>query len=195
MLISGFQVGDGAVSIEYPACFVEGTHIATPDGYAAVETLQVGDLVLSARRQRAVAVRWLGSRRVTRTCVPEPAWACPVRIAAGAFGPGQPARDLFLSPDHAVFAEGVLIPIRALVNDGSVARHPIETVTYYHVQVDEHDMLLAEGLPVESYLEIGQLSAPGAASSIWEAQGCAPLHVTGPEVDAVRARLAGVMAG
>jgi len=94
----------------YPACFVEGTRITTPEGYAAVETLQVGDLVLSARRQRAVPVQWVGSRHVICARGPDAGWTCPVRIGAGAFGPGQPARDLFLSPDHAVFAEGVLIP-------------------------------------------------------------------------------------
>ncbi len=120
---------------------------------------------------------------------------CPARVRVAAFGPGQPVRDLFQSPDHAVYAEGVLIPVRMLVNGDSVVRHPVGVVKYWHLQVDEHDVLLAEGLPVESFRDTGKISAHGVASRIWEVAGCAPLHVTGPKVDAVRARLARALAG
>jgi len=165
VLITGFQLGNGAASLAYLACFVASTLIAIPDGYGAVETLEGGDLVLSARRQRAVAVRWIGSRHVMCARLTDAARVFPVRIAAGAFGPGQPVRDLFLSPDHAVYAVGVLIPVRMLVNGDSV-RHPVGAVTYWQVQVDEHDVPLAEALPVESFLDTGHMSAPGAASRV-----------------------------
>jgi len=34
----------------------------------------------------------------------------------------------------------------------------MDEVTYYHVELDDHDLLLAEGLPVESYLDTGDRS-------------------------------------
>ncbi len=199
VLISGVDVINGEVQIIYPACFVAGTRISIPGGYAVVETLKVGDMVLSERRGLPVEVRWVGSSRIDCTGHPAPSKVLPVRISADAFGRCLPARDLFLSPDHAVFAEGVLIPVRALVNGCSIAQQGVARVTYWHVEVDQHDVLLAEELPVESYLDTGQRAAfigglvtarmPDFTIRVWEAQGCAPLRVTGPEVDAVRARL------
>jgi hypothetical protein len=80
----------------------------------------------------------------------------PVRIAAAAFPDNTPRRDLVISPDHALFIQGLLIPAKLLVNGGSIT---VDTecrrVTYYHVELDHHDILLAEGLPAESYLDTG----------------------------------------
>ena len=120
---------------------------------------------------------------------------------AGAFGPGVPSRDVRLSPDHAVFFDDVLIPVRLLVNGTSVVREIVDSVTYYHVELKQHELLLAEGLPVESYLETGGRSAfangggatqlhPDFAPLIWDGQGCAPLVVTGAPLRAARAHLA-----
>jgi len=200
VVVAGVETGNGAVTIDYPACFAEGTRITTPSGPLNVETLRPGDMVLSARRGLPVEVRWVGHRHIDCARHPDPAKVLPVRIRAHAFGLGLPVRDLFLSPDHAVFAEGALIPVRVLVNGHSVAHHLIAKVTYWHIEVDEHDVLLAEGMPVESYLDTGGRAgfvggpvaplAPDVATRVWEAEGCAPLRVMGTEVDAVRARLA-----
>jgi hypothetical protein len=123
----------------------------------------------------------------------------PVRIARGAFGPGVPARALLLSPDHAVFADGVLIPVKGLINGVSVAQVARDEVVYWHVELDRHDVLFAEGLSCESYLDTGDRPSfenGGAAalhadhaSRVREAEGCAPLHVVGPTVAAVRRRV------
>ena len=59
-------------------------------------------------------------------------------MRAGTFGPGQPVVDLYLSPDHAVFVEGVLIPIRYLVNGRSIAPVRTDKITYYHVELPRH---------------------------------------------------------
>jgi len=95
-------------------------------------------------------VRWIGFRHVK--CLShlyrEQIW--PVRISAGAFSPGQPCRDLFLSPDHAVYLIDVLIPVKLLSNGRSVVQGPMDEVTYYHIDMPAHDVLLAEGLSVES---------------------------------------------
>jgi len=93
-------------------------------------------------------------------------WVCPVRVRAGALGPGQIARDLFLSLAHAVYTAGVLTPVRVLVNGDRITRHHVGSLNYWHVEVDEHHILLANGLPVESFLDTGKMSAPGAASRV-----------------------------
>jgi hypothetical protein len=119
-------------------------------------------------------------------------------VAAGAFGPGRPHADLFLSPDHAVYVEEVLIPVRHLINGSTIVQVPMERVTYYHVELPEHDVLLAEGMPAESYLDMrdgsNYANAPGPirldsdyAARMWEAFGCARLIVTGPELASARA--------
>jgi hypothetical protein len=132
------------VTADVMPCFHAGTRIATPDGAVAVETLRVGDLVSTASGG-ARPIVWVGSRRVDCTRHPRPELVHPVRITAGAFGPRLPKRDLILSPDHAVFAEGVLIPIKRLVNGGSVSVDPRASVEYFHIELDRHDMVLAEG--------------------------------------------------
>jgi hypothetical protein len=68
---------------------------------------------------------------------------------------GRPRRDLLLPPDHAVFSSGVLIPIRYLINGASVGQEQIDTVTYWHVELDRHDVLLAEGLAAERSVSSG----------------------------------------
>jgi hypothetical protein len=86
---------------------------------------------------------------------PKPETVWPVRIARGSFGENVPARDLYLSPDHAVFINGVLVPVKLLDNDTSVTQMPRDRVTYFHVELPRHAVILAEGLPVESYLDVG----------------------------------------
>jgi hypothetical protein len=186
------------------ACFAEGTRIRTPSGEAEVETLRVGDLV-SVARGGAEAIRWLGRRRVDcrRHVSPRAVW--PVRIGAEAFGEGAPLRDLFLSPDHAVHAEGVLIPIKHLTNGGSVRQAGRDEIHYFHIELPRHEVILAEGLPVESYLDAGDRQAfdEGVTdaqplfgglrqdlSLLWDGVAAAALCVTGSPVERVRASLA-----
>jgi hypothetical protein len=77
-------------------------------------------------------------------------------IRADAVSDGAPRRDLWISPDHAVLLDGALIPARLLINGASIQRDDrCETVTYYHVELETHDILLAEALPAESYLDTG----------------------------------------
>jgi hypothetical protein len=149
-----------------------------------------------------VPVTWLGHRRVDCRRHPKPQEVWPVRVAAGAFGTNQPLRDLWLSPDHAVYVEGVLMPIRYLVNDATITQEPTDEVTYWHVELPAHDVLFAEGLPAESYLDTGNRAAfangggatmlhPDFALSVWEAEACARLVVDGPELVTVRKVLLG----
>jgi len=196
---SGFDViGDGGSgSLVEIACFAGGTHIATPSGAVAVEDLAVGDAVWT-QTGRAAPVRWVGRRVVDAHRHPTPEKIWPVLVAAGAFGAGLPARDLWLSPDHAVFCDGVLIPVRCLIDGASIAQVPMNRIEYFHVELDRHDILAAEGLPVESFLDTGQRAAfaggvtalfPDFACRQWDGAACAELVVAGPLVAAVRRRL------
>jgi hypothetical protein len=202
---SVYSDGVGGTDILSLACFVQGTTIATPRGDRAVETLAVGDIV-AARFAGEAAIVWTGHRRIDCRAYRDPRQVWPVRVRAGAFADGAPARDLFLSPDHAVFVDDVLIPIRLLIEGTLIVQEPRDEVTYHHVELARHDVLLAEGLEAESYLDAGDkwtFSAAGAvirlrpdmashsvaAAVRWEAEGCARLVFAGPELQGVRRRL------
>jgi hypothetical protein len=124
----------------------------------------------------------------------------PVRIRAEAFGPGLPRRDLVLSPDHAVFVEGVLIPVRYLLNGATVIQEAWDRVTWHHIELASHDVILAEGLPAETYLDTGNRAAlernlatvhlrPDFAREAWARGGFAPLLTAGDRVVSVRRML------
>jgi hypothetical protein len=196
---AGSTAATVTVSGAQAACFAAGTRIKTWAGEVLVEDLAVGDIV-NARFAGTAKVVWIGHRHVDCRHHTKPLEVWPVRISAHAFGPRMPHRDLVLSPDHSVFVDDVLIPIKHLINGETIVQEPADTITYYHVELGEHDVLLAEGMPVESYLEDGARNAfenaegatalqPEFARRRWEAFGCAPLVVTGPKLAVVAARL------
>jgi autotransporter passenger strand-loop-strand repeat protein len=190
-----------AAEVSAAPCYRAGTRILTARGEVVVEALRVGDLVPTVLGEALVPIVWVGRREVDCARHPHPAKVWPVRVAAGAFGPGRPHSALFLSPDHAVYVEDVLIPIRCLINGSTIAQVRVERVTYCHLELAEHDVVLAEGLPAESFLDMRDGSAyanrpgpvrlyPDFSARMWEAFGCARLVVTGPEVLAARALVA-----
>ena len=154
-LADGTQLSLAATSsgTQVLMCFCTGTRIATPNGEVAVETLQQGGLVRLADG-RALPVRWLGRQTVSRRFA-GPARTLPVRIHAGALGSNLPQRDLLLSPGHAVLLGGLLVQAGALVNGDTITRETAapEVFQYWHIELDEHAILLAEGLPAESLLD------------------------------------------
>ncbi len=187
-------------------CYAAGTRILTPRGEKPIERLHRDELVmtLSGRPQ---PIRWIGRRRVDFRRHPNRQRVLPVRIAAHAFGPEQPKRNLVLSPDHAVYVEGVLIPIRHLINGTTITQIERRAITYYHIELQQHDVLLADGMPAESYLEAGARSAFSNGDAViqlhpeftpaqdhyamlWEQHGYAPLVVAGETLERVRASLA-----
>ena len=135
-------------------CFAAGTRIERIDGLVRVEDLRVGDQVMTAAGSREPIV-WIGQRTVNCARHPKPEKVWPVRVQAGAFGDNVPMRDLYLSPDHAVFVNDVLVPVKLLINGTSIARVRRPSITYFHVELSRHEVILAEGLTVESYLDVG----------------------------------------
>jgi len=135
-------------------CFLTGTGIATPDGAVAVETLQPGMRILTADGGETT-VKWLGEQPVATRFL-HPAKINPICIRAGAIAPGVPSRDLFVSQDHAIAIDGLLINAGALVNGTSiyqVAKMPLDGFSYYHVETEAHELLLAEGCAAESFID------------------------------------------
>jgi hypothetical protein len=135
------------------ACFMAGTIIRTPDGEVAVETLKRGDLVLTSDGQ-AKPVSWLG-RQTISTVFADPIRVWPIRIKAGALADNVPSRDFLLLPDHAVLVDGALIQAGALVNGTSIIRETnVQPIfTYYHVEVDDHSLILAENTLAETFVD------------------------------------------
>ena len=148
------------------ACFAGGTRILTARGEVTVERLREGDLAVAARTGRLAPVRWVGHRHVDLRRLVRPCDVNPVRVRAHAFGPGRPNRDLLLSPDHALFVDGDLIPVRYLINGATIVQEHADEITYWHVELDCHDVLLADGLPAESYLDTGNRDAFAAAQTL-----------------------------
>jgi hypothetical protein len=196
-----FAVGEEwySISSSVPVtCFVSGTLIRTKHGNVAVDALKVGELAVTSSGE-ARPIVWIGHGRVERPTRDE----CPIRIRAGAFGGDRPGRDLLLSPGHAVCVahgtEEVFVPAWALVNGATIVREEVPTVTYWHVELESHDVILAEGLPCESYLDMGNRAFFGRAygrlatvdpERATTAVYARPFIDQGPIVEAVRRTLA-----
>ena len=186
-------------AIQEAACFAAGSRILTTQGEIAVEDIVPGMPVIRADG-RIAPVIWTGRRRLDLHRHPRPHDVWPVRIRKDAFGPGMPLRDLRLSPDHAVLADGVLVPVRYLLNGRSIVQEPAESIIYHHIELASHAAVLAEGLPCETYLDTGNRAAfenqgaattlhPDFARGIWAAKACAELVTAGPRLVGIRRRL------
>ncbi len=136
-------------------CFGAGTMIATPDGERAVEDLKTGDMVRTADG-RDVAVKWVGHTTIHKTFAPAERLT-PVRFRAGSLGENVPARDLTVTADHAMLLDGALCNASTLVNGADIDFVPVaemeERTTFYHVELERQEILLAEGAEAESYVD------------------------------------------
>ena len=141
-------------------CYARGTLISTTRGEVAVEKLRVGDMLHTANGGSS-AVVWLGHRHVDCNRQLNKEEAYPIRVSKDAFGPGLPKRDLWLSPKHAVFVNEALVPIQCLINGTTITQDIKPRVSYYHIELTEHNVIFAEGMPAESFLD----TAPNTGES------------------------------
>src|SRR5690606_6894131 len=184
------------------ACYLKGTHIATPDGEVKVEDLKAGDKVVTASGGVAT-VKWLGYRTLRKARIPakDAIRAFPITFKKDSIANNVPHRDLTLSPGHHLYFDGKLIPAMMLVNGKTVTQDFSRPVfEYFHVELDRFDILLAEGVPAESYVDTGNrhmfqnadtvsLSVDfGPAEGRPDIEGIRVLR-SGPEVEVIRKRL------
>jgi Hint domain len=136
-------------------CLLKGTRVSTPSGERMVEDLQIGAEVLTLSGPKAI--KWIGYNKYTKDADrPWQARVMPIRVARAAIADQAPHRDLYLSPEHRAYINGVLIAVKHLVNGISIAPAApagMAAIEYYHVEFDTHEVMLAEGAPVESFLE------------------------------------------
>ncbi len=137
----------------YPACYCSGTMIRTRDADAPIQDLRIGDMIITASGQHR-AIKWVGRRSYAGRFLAANPGVQPICLAAGSLGDGLPRRDLWVSPEHAMFLDGVLVPARHLLNGSTIVRkHGLKRVDYFHIELDSHDVILAEGAKSESYLD------------------------------------------
>ncbi len=157
-LSGSFTMGDGTAvtfsEIENIICFTPGTRILTGQGERPVETLRIGDLVVT-RDQGLRPIRWIGKRTVTGQ-----GRFAPVRVGANALDGSR--GGLLVSQQHRILFTGyraellfgdpeVLVAAKHLVDGRDVVEEPCDKVTYIHIMFDHHEVIYADGIATESF--------------------------------------------
>jgi hypothetical protein len=144
-----------------PVCFAKGTLIIVPDGsWVQIQKLQIGDLVLTA--DGAKKIKWVPQRKYTKQVLSIFPQTLPVRIQAGALGEGMPSTDLLVSRKHGLVIEGVEIGAETLCNGANITHCKAEEfpdgLTYYHIEFEEQEVLMANGCSNSSFVSTGNRS-------------------------------------
>ena len=146
-------------------CFLRGTQIWTPSGERTIEDLQVNDLVVTSSGE-AKPIQWVWRRRFERQSGQK--WGeeiAPIRVARSALGPNTPHRDLYLSRYHCLYLDGVLIPAVDLINDSTITRVDalhLREIEYFHIKLDRHCVVYAEGAACETLQAITAVNSDSA---------------------------------
>ena len=205
---SNNQFVDAIIVVDTPInpCFVKGTLILTTVGEVPVEMLMIGDRVITPDGGEQEIV-WIGRRQIDVSSSLRQDVFLPVTIEPSALAEGVPSRPLRISPDYALYIDGVLVPAKALINWNSI-RQEVATlsVTYYHIELPRHGALFADGTPVESFLDTGHraifdnaqgvvIALPDAMQAERERESFAPICTEGSKLEDIRARIAARQSG
>ena len=136
-------------------CLLKGTHVLSSRGLKRVESLSIGDHVMTARGE-TMPIRWIGRQVFRRGASSRwPDSVHPICVARSALADNVPHAPLYLSPLHALFIDDVLIQIAPLVNGTSIipaAPEGMKDIEYFQIELATHEVILAEGAPVETHL-------------------------------------------
>jgi hypothetical protein len=172
------------------ACYCRGTLIATTDGERPVETLEIGDDVVTASGA-ARPIKWIGKRSYGGRFLMGRKDILPICFKAGSLGNDVPRRDLWISPHHAMFFEnetgGVLIEAKDVVNGASIVQaEDVDSVEYFHIELETHDVIIAEGAWSETFVDDDSRGMFHNAHEFAERYGvavAAPVHYCAPRCD------------
>lgn len=162
--ISGnITLNDNVINGANIVCFLAGTKISTTNGDISVENLKVGDNVLT---HGSIAngydvklnfpvfkpITWIGSFKPLEKNKD----SFPICFKKGSLGDNIPYNDLFVSPGHRIILEGKMVNANTLINGDSIYQNTnITDIEYYHIEFETHNVIVSEGLLVESYLDVG----------------------------------------
>ena len=134
-------------------CFLKGTTIETAEGDRKIENLAVGDLVPTVFGG-ICPIQWIGyysyKKSNNATWVKD---VLPVRVARSTLGPNMPRTDLYITKNHALLIDGVLVTVGSLINGMTItlddARENNE-LEFFHIKLARHNVIYAEGTPCET---------------------------------------------
>ncbi|ATJ90313.1 MULTISPECIES: Hint domain-containing protein [Acetobacter] len=193
------------------ACFLTGVKLRTVSGDVSVEDIRKGDMLLVQHdgRECEKPVVWVGkNRKIVSAGLPDDEAGYPVRVLKDALAEGVPYQDMLVTSEHCLLMDGRFVPVRMLVNGTSIFYdRTLTTYEYYHVETEDHSVLVADGVLTESYLDTGNRSSFVSDSNVvslhsrgktWAADAAAPLEVRADFVEPLfraLAERAGVVAG
>jgi hypothetical protein len=143
-------------------CFLKGTNIRTAGGDKKVEDLSLGDL-LPTVFGGICPIQWIG-RYALKKSDPTKAWVkkvLPVRVGRSALGLEIPSADLYITKDHALLIDGVLVTAGSLINGATITVYdPRELVEleFFQIKLERHNAIYAEGAPCETMLNVGEIA-------------------------------------
>ena len=164
---SGTAIYDSGQTVNFSeienliVCFAKGTHIRAESGIRAIETLKVGDRLMTLDNDLQT-IRWVGERSLGDKMLAAYPNLRPIRIKAEALGDGMPSHDLIVSPQHRIVvrskiairmfaAAEVFVPAKHLLGlKGVTIATDITEVTYYHLLCDSHEIIEANGALAET---------------------------------------------
>jgi hypothetical protein len=187
------------VPVHFCLCLLRGTNIQTTAGQSNIQDLAIGDLlptVFSGVRP----IQWIGRFSIKKSdpTRPWPKESLPIRFARSAIAPNVPHADLLVTGAHALLIDGLLIPARNLINGTTITlhqAHDVDELEFFHIKLESHDAIYAEGAPVETMRSVDESAVNFAeyfrTYGVPETEGtrCAPYARFGGGRDELKSRI------